>query len=114
MQRKLAPAGKVKSICGLDRENFLTVAETSHSLHARYVSYFCHVQSIKTILRTSPVRPLQMYWVGNSCKPVFLSGQTDLLQLYASVMSCSRAKLNLFADKRLCNRDSFKCLSVDL
>ena len=92
--------------------NQSTVAETSRSLHARYVSYFCHVQSIKTILRTSPVIPLQMFWVRNTCKPAFLSGQTDLLQLYARVMSCSRAKLNLFADKRLCNRDSLKCLSV--
>ena len=42
-------------------KTFLTVAETRHSLHATYVSYFCHVQSIKTILRTSPVRPLQMF-----------------------------------------------------
>ena len=41
----------------------------------------------------------------------FLSGQTDVLQLYARVMSCGRAKLNLSADKRLCNRDSSKCLS---
>ena len=41
----------------------------------------------------------------------FLLGQTDLLQLYARVMNCSRAKLNLFTDKRLCNRDSSKCLS---
>ena len=43
----------------------------------------------------------------------FLSGQTDLLQLYARVMNGSRAKLNLFADKRLCNRDSSKCLSEE-
>ena len=30
------------------------------------------------------------------------SGQTDRLKLYARVMSCSRAKLDIFADKRLC------------
>ena len=40
-----------------------------------------------------------------------LSGKTDLLKLYARVKSSSRAKLNLFADKRLCHLDSSKCLS---
>ena len=42
---------------------------------------------------------------------VSFPGQTDLLKLYARVMSYSRAKLNLFLDKRLFYRDSSKCLS---
>ena len=74
----------------------------------KYQDYFKNIAS----------QTVTMFPVRNSCKPVFcfafLSGQTDLLQLYARAMSCSRAKLNLFADKRLCNRDSLKCLSVDL
>ena len=41
-----------------------------------------------------------------------LSGQTDLLKLYARVINwLQQAKLNLFADKILCNRDSSKCMS---
>ena len=38
-----------------------------------------------------------------------LSGQTDLLKLHARVIG-QQAKLNLFADKILCNRDSSKCM----
>ena len=64
-----------------------------------------------TILGKSSVRPLRMFWVRNVCKPaifLFLVGQTDLLKLYARVVSCSRAKLNLFADKRQFDMSVFR------
>ena len=47
---------------------------------------------------------------------MFISGQTDLLKLYARVVSCSRAKLNLFVDKRQFEMSVSRsqCLGIDL
>ena len=62
-------------------------------------SYFCHLYhvqfNIKTILGTSPVRPFGHVWSGFKLLQarnlfVSLSGQTDLLKLYARVVGSSR------------------------
>ena len=62
-------------------------------------SYFCHLYhvqfNIKTILETSQVRPFGHVWSGFKLLQarnlfVSLSGQTDLLKLYARVIGSSR------------------------